>query len=96
MDRAGIWQRVSEMLEMVGVSGNDDRYATQRSGGQQGVALARAVVPRPRVLVLCERLWALDAKIRVSVYTEIFAIHRNLGITTLLVTHGQKKGTSYV
>lgn len=92
MDRAAIRQRVGEMLEMVGLSGYDDRYPTQLSGGQQQrVALARAVAPRPRVLLLDEPLSALDAKIRVSLRTEIRAIQRHLGITTLFVTHDQEE-----
>ena len=95
MARADIDRRVDEMLEMVGLSGFGDRYAFQLSGGQQQrVALARAIAPRPRVLLLDEPLSALDAKIRLSLRSEIRAIQRELGITTLFVTHDQEEALS--
>lgn len=85
-------RRVDEMLEMVGLSGFAARYPWQLSGGQQQrVALARAIAPRPRVLLLDEPLSALDAKIRVALRSEIRAIQRALGITTLFVTHDQEE-----
>jgi len=85
-------RRVNEMLEMVGLSGFGARYPYQLSGGQQQrVALARAIAPRPRVLLLDEPLSALDAKIRVALRGEIRAIQRELGITTLFVTHDQEE-----
>ena len=85
-------QRVDEMLRMVGLTGLGDRYPYQMSGGQQQrVALARAIAPRPRVLLLDEPLSALDAKIRVALRSEIRAIQRELGITTLFVTHDQEE-----
>jgi putative spermidine/putrescine transport system ATP-binding protein len=84
--------RVEEMLGMVGLKGFGERYPYQLSGGQQQrVALARAIAPRPRVLLLDEPLSALDAKIRVSLRTEIRAIQRQLGISTLFVTHDQEE-----
>jgi putative spermidine/putrescine transport system ATP-binding protein len=87
-----IRRRVDEMLEMVGLSGFGARYPYQLSGGQQQrVALARAIAPRPRVLLLDEPLSALDAKIRVALRGEIRAIQRELGITTLFVTHDQEE-----
>ena len=65
------------------------------SGGQQQrVALARALAPRPRMLLLDEPLSALDAKIRVSLREEIRAIQRELGITTVFVTHDQEEALS--
>ncbi|OYU18113.1 MAG: spermidine/putrescine ABC transporter ATP-binding protein [Rhodobacteraceae bacterium PARR1] len=88
-------RRVEEMLEMVGLAAMRGRYPYQLSGGQQQrVALARAIAPRPRVLLLDEPLSALDAKIRVALRTEIRTIQRQLGITTLFVTHDQEEALS--
>ena len=92
MARADVTRRVDEMLAMVGLAGFGARYPFQLSGGQQQrVALARAIAPRPKVLLLDEPLSALDAKIRVSLRGEIRAIQRELGITTLFVTHDQEE-----
>ena len=71
------------------------RYPFQLSGGQQQrVALARALAVRPKLLLLDEPLSALDAKIRVSLREEIRAIQRELGITTIYVTHDQEEALS--
>lgn len=87
--------RVNEMLRLIGLSDLGARYPFQLSGGQQQrVALARALAPRPRVLLLDEPLSALDAKIRVSLRTEIREIQRELGITTIFVTHDQEEALS--
>lgn len=95
MAKAESARRVGEMLEMVGLAGLPDRFPWQLSGGQQQrVALARAIAPRPQVLLLDEPLSALDAKIRVSLRNEIRAIQRELGITTLFVTHDQEEALS--
>ncbi len=84
--------RVKEMLELIGLAELGARYPFQLSGGQQQrVALARALAVRPRVLLLDEPLSALDAKIRVSLREEIRAIQRELGITTIFVTHDQEE-----
>jgi putative spermidine/putrescine transport system ATP-binding protein len=84
--------RVEEMLKLIGLSGFDKRYPYEMSGGQQQrVALARAIAPKPRLLLLDEPLSALDAKIRVSLREEIRAIQRELGITTVFVTHDQEE-----
>lgn len=92
---AAIARRVDEMLDMVGLAALKARYPYQLSGGQQQrVALARAIAPRPRVLLLDEPLSALDAKIRVALRTEIRTIQRQLGITTLFVTHDQEEALS--
>jgi putative spermidine/putrescine transport system ATP-binding protein len=92
MSRDETSRRVDEMLSMVGLTGFGARYPYQLSGGQQQrVALARAIAPRPRVLLLDEPLSALDAKIRVALRGEIRAIQRELGITTLFVTHDQEE-----
>lgn len=87
--------RVAEMLNLIGLSDLGNRYPFQLSGGQQQrVALARALAPRPQVLLLDEPLSALDAKIRVSLRNEIRAIQKQLGITTIFVTHDQEEALS--
>jgi putative spermidine/putrescine transport system ATP-binding protein len=92
VDKAEASRRIDEMLAMVGLSGLGARYPWQLSGGQQQrVALARAIAPRPQVLLLDEPLSALDAKIRVTLRSEIRAIQQELGITTLFVTHDQEE-----
>ena len=87
--------RVAEMLGLIGLSHLAERYPYQLSGGQQQrVALARALAPKPQVLLLDEPLSALDAKIRVSLREEIREIQRQLGITTVFVTHDQEEAMS--
>ena len=93
--KAEIAARVEEMLLLVGLPGFGARYPFQLSGGQQQhIALARALAPKPQVLLLDEPLSALDAKIRVSLRNEIRAIQRDLGITTIFVTHDQEEALS--
>jgi putative spermidine/putrescine transport system ATP-binding protein len=90
-----IRQRVAELLGIVNLSDKGDRYPYQLSGGQQQrVALARALAFEPQVLLLDEPLSALDAKIRVALRHEIRAIQRQLGITTVYVTHDQEEALS--
>ena len=87
--------RVAEMLTLIGLPDLGARYPFQLSGGQQQrVALARALAVRPKVLLLDEPLSALDAKIRVSLRDEIRMIQRELGITTIYVTHDQEEALS--
>jgi len=87
--------RVDEMLKLIGLPGYGKRFPFEMSGGQQQrVALARALAPKPRMLLLDEPLSALDAKIRVSLRQEIRAIQRDLGITTIFVTHDQEEALS--
>lgn len=87
--------RVTEMLRLIGLPDLGNRFPFQLSGGQQQrVALARALAPRPRVLLLDEPLSALDAKVRVSLRNEIREIQRELGITTIFVTHDQEEAMS--
>jgi len=84
--------RVGKALELVGLSGFEKRFPAQLSGGQQQrVALARALVLEPKVLLLDEPLSSLDAKLRVGLRGEIKAIQRELGITTVFVTHDQEE-----
>jgi putative spermidine/putrescine transport system ATP-binding protein len=95
MRKQGTTQRrkiAGEMLELVGLSAHSTKYAHQMSGGQQQrVALARALAISPRVLLLDEPLSALDAKVRDGLRDEIRRIQRELGITTLFVTHDQEE-----
>jgi putative spermidine/putrescine transport system ATP-binding protein len=93
--KADIAKRVGELLEMIGLPGRGERYPWQLSGGQQQrVALARALAIEPQVLLLDEPLSALDAKIRIILRKEIRAIQRQLGITTVYVTHDQEEALS--
>lgn len=90
-----IKQRVEEMLALINMPEFANRYPHQLSGGQQQrVALARALALRPDVLLLDEPLSALDAKIRVSLRSEIRAIQQKLGITAIYVTHDQEEALS--
>jgi putative spermidine/putrescine transport system ATP-binding protein len=90
-----IHARVEEMLKLIGLGHLGGRYPWQMSGGQQQrVALARALAGKPQVLLLDEPLSALDAKIRVSLREEIRAVQRELGITSIFVTHDQEEALS--
>jgi putative spermidine/putrescine transport system ATP-binding protein len=90
-----IRKRVGELLELINLPDKGNRYPYQLSGGQQQrVALARALAFEPAVLLLDEPLSALDAKIRVALRVEIRAIQRQLGITTVYVTHDQEEALS--
>jgi ABC-type Fe3+/spermidine/putrescine transport system ATPase subunit len=83
-------KRVHETLEFLGLTRLERRFPNQLSGGQQQrVALARALVMKPEVLLLDEPLSNLDAKLRVSIRAELSSIQRQLGITTVYVTHDQ-------
>ena len=93
--KAEISKRVTELLSLIHLEGRGDRYPWQLSGGQQQrVALARALAIEPQVLLLDEPLSALDAKIRIVLRKEIRAIQRQLGITTVYVTHDQEEALS--
>jgi putative spermidine/putrescine transport system ATP-binding protein len=85
-------RRALEMLELVELSSQADRYPSQISGGQQQrVALARALAIEPQVLLLDEPLSALDAKVRAQLRDQIRRIQLEIGITTLFVTHDQEE-----
>lgn len=84
--------RRGELLELVGLVGLDQRFPHQLSGGQQQrVALARAIAAQPDVLLLDEPFGALDARIRIELRRTLLAIQRELGVTTLFVTHDQEE-----
>ncbi len=88
--RDEIKKRVKQYLEMVGLSGYEDRYPRELSGGQQQrVALARALVLQPDILLLDEPLSNLDALLRERMRFEIARIHKESGVTTVYVTHDQ-------
>ena len=83
-------ERIAHILELVELTGMETRMTNQLSGGQQQrVALARAMVVEPSVLLFDEPLSNLDAKLRVSMRTEIRRIQQTLGITAVYVTHDQ-------
>ncbi|MBB4843857.1 iron(III) transport system ATP-binding protein [Paucibacter oligotrophus] len=87
--------RALEMLALVGLAEQAHKYPAQLSGGQQQrVALARALAPRPRLLLLDEPLSALDAQVRAGLRSEIRRLQKQLGITTLMVTHDQDEALS--
>ena len=87
-----IKKRVHEALKTVGLSGYEDRWVDQISGGQmQRVAIARAIINQPRVLLLDEPLGALDLKMRKEMQIELKEMQRELGITFVYVTHDQEE-----
>ncbi len=92
MDTATIRKKVTDILALVGLEGMENRMTNQLSGGQQQrVALARALVIEPGVLLFDEPLSNLDAKLRVSMRTEIRRIQQEAGITAVYVTHDQSE-----
>jgi iron(III) transport system ATP-binding protein len=90
--RAEGTSRIDEMLTLVHLADQSDKYPSQLSGGQQQrVALARALAPKPHVLLLDEPLSALDAKVRLTLRGEVRKLQQSLGITTIMVTHDQEE-----
>lgn len=93
--KAEIKARVAELLALVGLPEQADKYPAQLSGGQQQrIALARAIAIKPGLLLLDEPLSALDAKVRVHLRHEIKGLQRKLGVTTIMVTHDQEEALS--
>jgi spermidine/putrescine ABC transporter ATP-binding subunit len=92
LGHAEIADRVNDALDKVRLAGLGERYPGQLSGGQQQrVALARALVLNPKILLLDEPLSNLDAKVRIQVRAEIRKLQKELGITTVYVTHDQEE-----
>lgn len=84
--------KVEEMLDLIKLPGYEGRSATQLSGGErQRIALARALIKRPKVLLLDEPLGALDKKLREQMQFELRALQRSVGITFFFVTHDQEE-----
>ena len=85
-------ERIKEMVKMVGLEGKEGYYPSELSGGQQQrVAFARALITKPKILLLDESLSALDAKIRKSLREKLREIQKKLKITTIFVTHDQEE-----
>lgn len=89
-DKKFIKERVSELIELIGLKGLDKRYPSQLSGGQrQRVAFARALAPNPQLLLLDEPFAAIDAKVRQELRTWLKEMIEKLGVTSIFVTHDQ-------
>ena len=92
LSKAEVDKQVDEMLELIKLPGYGKRGAHQLSGGQrQRIALARALIKRPKVLLLDEPLGALDKKLREQMQLELRALQRDVGITFVFVTHDQEE-----
>jgi iron(III) transport system ATP-binding protein len=90
--RGDISQRVTRTLETMGLAAVADRSAAQLSGGQQQrLALARALIAEPRLLLLDEPLSNLDALLREQMRSELRRLQRDVGVTTIYVTHDQSE-----
>lgn len=90
INKKEIEEKTKKMIELVGLEGRENHYPRQLSGGQQQrVALARAIITEPKVLLLDEPLSAIDALLRKKLQDQIRNIVKELGITTIFVTHDQ-------
>jgi ABC-type Fe3+/spermidine/putrescine transport system ATPase subunit len=92
LPRPQVKSRVSEMLDLVGLAGYEQRQVYDLSGGeQQRVALARSLAPGPRLLMLDEPLGSLDRVLREKLMNELRAILKRIGVTVIYVTHDQQE-----
>lgn len=92
LNKEEIAQRAANVIKLVGLEGKEKNYPSDLSGGmQQRVALARSIVIEPEILLLDEPLGALDAKVRKQLQNEIKRLHKELGLTFILVTHDQEE-----
>jgi iron(III) transport system ATP-binding protein len=90
MKKDDIRTRVDELLHLIDLPGEGSKFPSQLSGGQQQrVAVARAIATSPGLLLLDEPLSALDAQVRIHLRAELKQLQRQLGITTIMVTHDQ-------
>ena len=95
LDRNAVRQRVTEALELVGLSGTEFRHVDELSGGErQRVALARAIAPRPRLLMLDEPLGSLDRALQTRLLEDLPRVFSQLGTTVVYVTHDQDEALS--
>lgn len=91
-DRSAIKAKVGQVLETVQLGGYGSRRISELSGGQrQRIALARAIVFKPKILLMDEPLSALDKNLRELMQLELRTMHEKLGMTTVLVTHDQRE-----
>lgn len=92
MDKKKIHERVMEMISLIGLEGLEKRYPNQLSGGQrQRVAFARAIAPKPHLLLLDEPFAAIDAKVRKELRAWLKEMIEKVGITSIFVTHDQEE-----
>lgn len=91
-NKAFIKARVTELLNLVGLPGLEKRYPSQLSGGQkQRIAFARALAPKPQLLLLDEPFAAIDAKVRQELRSWLREMISKIGITSIFVTHDQEE-----